>query len=175
MGSDTATNTQSAKSPNVDRNLFALFILNIKMKIITLSLLTLYISATGQTTNNFYPDGYYFTKPIIQNEQWNFAWLLISIKPDKNSKKSVSIRFENFKTGKWTDTETTDYFLTPTNVKITFKKSPVGTLSFIGHFIHPIPPIADKEVKALETIVFVGTGKINGKSFPVKFFWSEGD
>lgn len=145
------------------------------MKLSTIIFLSIFLSAKGQSVNDFYPDGYYFTNTVIKNNGWEFEWLSVMIKPTKGFKKSVSIRLRNLRNEKWVDIETENYHIAKDSVIITFENTHLGRLCFTGHFTHSNPPGDNIETQSMETIVFVGTCNFNKRKLPIAFSWSEGD
>ena len=147
----------------------------ISMKLSTIIFVCFFFTAKGQSVNNFYLDGYYFTNTVIKNNGWEFEWLSIMIKPTKEFKKSVSIRLRNLRTGNWVDIGTENYHIAKDSVIITFENTHLGHLDFAGNFIHSNPPGDNIETASMETIVFVGTCNFNKRKLPIAFSWSEGD
>jgi hypothetical protein len=144
------------------------------MKLILTSLLLIFVLTHTNAQKTFYPDGYYFSNSEIKKGDWNFEWLGIMIEPAKDFKNFVCVRFRNIKTDKWVDIETKKYYINRDSTSITFNNKLIGELAIKGHFTHSKVPYDDNEITS-KTIVFVGSCKLNNKTFPLTFTWGEGD
>lgn len=144
------------------------------MRLILTSLLLIFVLTHTDAQKTFYPDGYYFSNSEIKKGDWNFEWLGIMVEPAKDFKNFVSVRFRNIKTDKRVDIETKKYYIKRDSTSITFYNNLIGELSINGHFTRSKVPYEDNQLTS-KTIVFVGSYKLNNKTFPLSFTWGEGD
>jgi hypothetical protein len=144
------------------------------MRLIFLFLLLLVVDTDAEAQKNYYPDGYFFPNSDIKKGDWILEWLGIMIDPGKDFKNFVSARFRNVKTDRWIDIETKRYSIKRDSTSITFHNKWIGEFVINGHFTRDKVPNEDKHINS-ETIIFVGTYKLNNKTFPLNFTWGEGD
>ncbi|MDB5276148.1 MAG: hypothetical protein JWR61_1103 [Ferruginibacter sp.] len=144
------------------------------MRLIAIFLFFFLVVVEANAQKNYYPDGYYFSNSEIKKGDWSFDWLGIMIEPAKNLRNFVSVRFRNVKTDKWADIETKRYYINRDSTSITFNSKLIGEFVINGRFTPSKVPYNDNQITS-KTIVFVGSYKLNNKTFPLTFTWGEGD